>query len=60
MQCPDTNDISEQKINRISELLEQVLIDVALSVLYQLRHNHNHRSNTCYKSDCPMRDDIPF
>jgi len=61
MHCPDTEeDINEQKINRIAELLEQVLIDVGLSVLYQLCHNHKNCRHTCYKSDCPMRDQIPF
>lgn len=60
MHCPDTEDINEQKINRIAELLEQVLIDVALSALYRLCHNHKNSRHICYKSDCPMRDDIPF
>jgi hypothetical protein len=56
---PDYEDIKEQKINRVTELFEQVLIDTALSVLYQL-HPRDHRKHICYKSDCRLRDNIPF
>ena len=59
MTNPDDDDIKEQKINRIAELFEQVLIDTALSVLHQL-HPHDYGKNICYKADCPLRDNIPF
>ena len=59
MNYPDDDDIKEQKINRIAELLEQVLIDTALAVLLQL-HPHDYRNHICYKPDCRLRDNIPF
>lgn len=59
MKNTDDDDINEQKLNRIAELFEQVLIDTALSVLYQL-HPHDYRKHICYKSDCRQRDNIPF
>jgi len=59
MNYPDDDDIKEQKINRVAELLEQALIDTALSVLRQL-HPHDHRKHICYKADCRSRDNIPF
>ncbi len=55
----DDDDIKEQKINRIAELFEQVLIDTALSVLHRLQPN-DHRKHICYSSDCKRRDNIPF
>ncbi len=57
----DPQTIKELKIQRITDLIEQVLIDTALSVLYRLAENKKLRPPVlCYKDDCQMRDNIPF
>jgi len=60
MQCLDTEEINEQKVDRLAMLIEQVLLDTALAVVHQLCQNQKQRLCICYKSDCSMRDDIPF
>ena len=60
MTDPDHEYIREQKINRLAELLEQVLVNIALSVLHQVRCHHDYCDHICYKLDCPKRNGIPF
>ena len=53
--------INGLKTQQITCLIEQVLTDTALAVLYQLADNRKLRPPIiCYKEDCPMRDNIPF
>jgi hypothetical protein len=57
----DEETIKNLKTQRITDLIEQVLIDTALAVLYRLADNRKLRPPVlCYKDDCPMRDNIPF
>lgn len=61
MESLDPNTIKELKAQRITDLIEQVLIDTALAVLYRLAENRKLQPPVmCYKDDCPMRDNIPF
>lgn len=57
----DEETTKELKMQRITDLIEQVLTDTALAVLYRLADNRKLRPPViCYKQDCPMRDNIPF
>jgi hypothetical protein len=61
MENLDPQTIKELKVQRITDLIEQLLIDTALSVLYRLAENRKLRPPViCYKKDCHMRDNIPF
>lgn len=58
---PSIEDINAQKAQKIEVLLEQILLDTTLTVLYALAERQSHiRKSLCYKTDCPMRDDIAF
>ena len=57
----DEETIKDLKTQRMTDLIEQVLIDTALVVLHRLADNRKpHPSGICYKEDCSMRDNIPF
>lgn len=57
----DDETINGLKTQRTAELLQQVLIDTALAVVYRVAENQKLRPQAiCYKPDCPMRDSIPF
>ncbi|NCC77815.1 MAG: hypothetical protein EOM08_15455 [Clostridia bacterium] len=57
----DEETTKELKMQRITDLIEQVLTDTALAVLYRLADNRKLRPPViCYKDHCPMRDNIPF
>lgn len=61
MQLLETEDITEQKTGKIEELIEQLVLDMLLSVLAKICENQRQiRQSICYKTNCPMRDDIPF
>jgi hypothetical protein len=61
MENLDPGTIKDLKTQRITNLIEQVLTDTALAVLYRLADNKKLRPPViCYKQDCPMRDNIPF
>jgi hypothetical protein len=61
MEPLDHQTIKDLKTQRITDLIEQVLTDTALAVLYRLAENRKLcPSVICYKHDCPLRDDIPF
>ena len=61
MKSLDADTIKELKTQRITDLIEQVLIDTALAVLYRLSENRKLQPPViCYKDDCPSRDNIPF
>ena len=54
-------DIQQLKIERIAELIEQALLDTALAVLSRLSERQQQLPlPICFKTDCPMRDVIPF
>jgi hypothetical protein len=56
-----TEEIQTLKMQRIETLLEQALLDTALAVLYTLSEKQKRlRESICFKTDCPMRDDILF
>ena len=61
MQFLDTQAFSDQKIERIEAMLEQLALDTVLSVLYRISEKRKQLPQViCYKSDCPLRNDIPF
>jgi len=61
MEKLDQETIKELKVQLITDLIEQVLTDTALAVLYRLAENRKLRPPViCYKNNCPMRDNIPF
>ncbi|MGB8720651.1 MAG: hypothetical protein WCD46_15200 [Desulfobacterales bacterium] len=61
MEKLDQETIKELKVQLITDLIEQVLTDTAMAVLYRLAENRKLRPPViCYKDNCPMRDNIPF
>jgi hypothetical protein len=61
MRLLDTEAFCEQKIERIEAMLEQLVLDTLLSVLYKISEKSKQLPRVvCYKTDCPGRDDIPF
>jgi len=61
MEKLDQETIKELKTQLITDLIEQVLTDTALTVLYRLAENRKLRPPViCYKDNCPLRDNIPF
>ena len=61
MRFLDTQAFSDQKIDRIEAMLEQLALDTVLSVLYRISEKRKQLPQViCYKSDCPSRDDFPF
>lgn len=61
MEKLDQETIKELKTQLITDLIEQVLTDTALAVLYRLAENRKLRPPViCYKNNCPLRDNIPF
>ncbi len=61
MEKLDQETIKELKVQLITDLIEQVLTDTALAVLYRLAENRTLRPPViCYKDNCPLRDNIPF
>jgi hypothetical protein len=61
MEKLDHETIKELKVQLITDLIEQVLTDTALTVLYRLAENRKLRPPViCYKDNCPLRDNIPF
>ncbi len=62
METLEIEDGNDEKIQRIAVMLEQLLLDTALSVLDRLSQQFNgqEQASLCYKTSCPSRDDIPF
>lgn len=57
----DEETIKELKAKKIADLLEEILTNAALDVLYRMAQRQKLLpSMTCYKTDCPSRDEIPF
>ena len=51
----------EQKMDRIQAMLEQLVLDTILSVLDKIAEKRTQSPQClCYRSDCKLRDDIPF
>ena len=61
MRFSDTEDFSEQKLDRIETMIEEFALDTVLSILHRISENRKQLPQViCYKSDCPLRDEIPF
>jgi len=61
MRFLNTEDFSEQKLERIEAMIEDLALDTVLSILYRISEKRKQLPQViCYKSDCPLRDDIPF
>lgn len=61
MQLLEIEENTEQKINGIENMLEQLILDSFLTALRKICGNQEQtRQSICYKTDCPMRDHIPF
>lgn len=61
MRFSDTEDFSEQKLDRIETMIEEFALDTVLSILHRISEKRKQLPKViCYKSDCPLRDEIPF
>jgi len=61
MHLLETGEITEHKTRKIADLLEQLVLDMFLSALGKICEKQEQaRESICYKTNCPMRDDIPF
>lgn len=57
----DAETVKDLKYQKLADLLEEILTNTALDLLSQLAQRQNHLPSTiCYKTDCPLRDVIPF
>lgn len=57
----DAETVKDLKAQKIADLIEEVLTITALDVLSRLAQRQKYRPSTiCYKTDCPLRDVIPF
>lgn len=57
----DAETIKDLKSQQSMALLEQLLTDTVLNVLYRLAERQKQLPQLiCYKSDCLLRDEIPF
>jgi hypothetical protein len=65
MQAPQAEQAIEEKMDRIEEILEELVLDAVISVLIKASDRNqlfakNYRPWNCYRTDCNQRDDIPF
>lgn len=57
----DDETIKVLKSQKVADLLEEILTNAALDVLSRLAQRQKLLSSTtCYNTDCPSRDEIPF
>ena len=57
--------IMEEKIGAIEEILEELILNMVISLLIKVLDRNellarNYRQHKCYREDCKHRDDIPF
>ncbi len=61
MKSFEAEEISAQKMGRLEDMIEQLVFDTLIAVLYKIDENQAQARQTIrYKSDCPLRDNIPF
>lgn len=54
-------EIAAQKMNHIEALIEQIILDTIIAASCRILENREKASeNICYRSNCTMRDSIPF
>ena len=61
----ETQQATEEKMDTIEEVLEELLLDAIISVLLKISERNQvlvkqYRPWNCYHTDCEKRDDIPF
>jgi hypothetical protein len=61
----ETQQATEEKMDTIEEVLEELLLDAIISVLLKISERNQvlvkqYRPWNCYRTDCEKRDDIPF
>ncbi len=61
----ETQQAIEEKMDTIKDILEELLLDVIISVLIKISERNQvlvkqYRPWKCYRTDCDKRDDIPF
>ena len=57
----DYEETAEQKMNHIETLIMRIILDIIISASYKILEDRKTASeNICYRSNCPMRDLIPF
>ena len=65
MNAPQVERALEERMDRIGQLLEELVLDTVIGVLgkvserSQIFANH-YRQWNCYRTGCKDRDDIPF
>jgi len=65
MQSPQAEQTIEEKMDRIEEILEELVLDAFISVLIKVSDRiqlfaKNYRRWNCYGTDCEQRDDMKF
>ena len=61
----ETQQATEEKMDTIEEVLEELLLDAIISILLKFSERNQvlvkqYRPWNCYRTDCEKRDDIPF
>jgi hypothetical protein len=65
MNTKKTELVLEEKMDRVMELLEELVLDAVLEMLVKVSDrnrefaSHDQHWN-CYRSDCKQRNEIPF
>ena len=57
--------VLEEKMDRVMELLEELVLDAVIEVLVKISDRNREFDSqskqwNCYRSDCKKRDEIPF
>ena len=65
MKSNQTELVLEEKMDRVMELLEELVLDAALEMLVKITDRNrefasNNQHLNCYRSDCKQRNEIPF
>jgi len=65
MNTPQVEQALEERMDRIGELLEELVLDAVIGVLNKVTERNQvfasqYRQWNCYKTGCRHRDDIPF
>ena len=65
MNSPKVELVLEEKMDRIMELLEELVLDAVLEMLGKISDRNREFASqdqhwNCYRSDCKQRNEIPF
>jgi len=65
MNTNKTELVLEEKMDRVMELLEELVLDAVLEMLVKVSDRNREFAShgqhwNCYRSDCKQRNEIPF